>query len=144
MRTYIRNGDWHDQYRLLTHDYPYSRGSYDIENNIGYELFQKGDIKGAEKYFRASIDHAPDWPIAITNLGVLYEKNGKPEQALKQYYHATTLGSYYVAYERYARLLIALKRYDEARIFLQRRALPKFPNNAHVNEMLLQMPPERS
>ena len=54
--------------------------------------------------------------LALYNLGLVYEKKGDPETALKQYQEAVRLQpNYGVAYYRMGQLLEELRRADEAR-----------------------------
>lgn len=138
IRTYYRNIDWQDQYRLLLKDYPHSPQSYDIENNIGYELSHRGKIKESIIYFKKATESAPTYPIGWHNLGISYENIGNYETALKYYKIAQKGQGFYPAYERYAILLIHLHRNEEARTFLQKQAIPKFPYNPKFKELLKQ------
>ncbi len=138
IRTYYRNIDWQDQYRLLLKDYPNSPQSYDIENNIGYELNRRGKIKESIVYFKKATESAPTYPIGWHNLGISYENLGDYETALKYYKIAQKGQGFYPAYERYAIVLIHLHRNEEARTFLQKQAIPKFPYNPRFKELLKQ------
>jgi tetratricopeptide (TPR) repeat protein len=138
-RTYYRNIDWQDQYRLLLTDYPHSPDSYDIESNIGYELSHRGKIKEAIVYFKKATESAPSYPIGWYNLGTAYESLGDYSQALKYYTIAQKGQGFYLAYERYAYTLIKLNQHDKAKLFLTKTAIPKFPYNEKLKTILKQV-----
>jgi general secretion pathway protein D len=54
-------------------------------NMRGYEKLQANDLKGARYYFDEALDIDPVNPFALINMGVVYEKEGKPKQALVMY-----------------------------------------------------------
>lgn len=135
VRTFYRAGNWQTQYGLLLHDYRYSAPSFDLENNIGFEKYNRGDIKGAQNHFKRAKELAPDWPIGWDNLGVTYEVEGKLEKAEQTYKKGLTVVPYYSAYEHYAALLIKRGKVKEAREFLKNKALPTFPYNTRLKEL---------
>ncbi len=138
IRTFYRNIDWQDQFRLLLKDYPNSPQSYDIENNIGYELSHRGKIKESIVYFKRATESAPTYPIGWHNLGTAYESLGEYETALTYYKIAQKGQGFYPAYERYAIVLIHLNKIKKARTFLLQQAIPKFPYNQKFKELLRQ------
>jgi general secretion pathway protein D len=54
-------------------------------NLTGYNKLQLGDIGAAKEYFREALSIDPTSPYALMNMGAVYEKEGKPKQALKMY-----------------------------------------------------------
>jgi len=54
-------------------------------NMRGYEKLQAGDLRGAKNYFGEALDIDPNNPFALINMGVVYEKEGKPKEALIMY-----------------------------------------------------------
>ncbi len=51
----------------------------------GYEKMKSGELDAAKEYFREALKIDPVYPYALMNLGVIYEKEGKPKQALEMY-----------------------------------------------------------
>jgi tetratricopeptide (TPR) repeat protein len=45
----------------------------------------KGDLGGAERWFRFALDADPANAMARFNLALVFEKTGRPEEALAQY-----------------------------------------------------------
>ncbi|MCP4339401.1 MAG: type II secretion system secretin GspD [Desulfobulbaceae bacterium] len=54
-------------------------------NMKGYEKLKANDLVGAKNYFDEALSVDPVNPFALMNLGVVYEKEGKPKQALIMY-----------------------------------------------------------
>lgn len=54
-------------------------------NMKGYEKLQAEDLVGARSYFDEALSIDPVNPFALMNMGVVYEKEGKPKQALIMY-----------------------------------------------------------
>ena len=54
-------------------------------NMRGYEKLQAGDLRGAKNYFGEALDIDPTNPFALINMGVVYEKEGRPKEALVMY-----------------------------------------------------------
>ncbi|MFH1048284.1 MAG: tetratricopeptide repeat protein, partial [Patescibacteria group bacterium] len=102
--------------------------SFNLENNVGVELFRAGKIDEAADYFRKSIALQPEWSASQNNLGAVLERNGDLDGALAQYKKAIGISDYYLAYENIGGMLIKMKKYDEAGTFLE-NALRKFPAN---------------
>ena len=46
---------------------------------LGIALYGKGDVKSAANVFRKIADEHPEQPNAWRNLGLAYQKLGKPE-----------------------------------------------------------------
>ncbi len=63
----------------------------------GYEKLQLGDLDAAKEYFREALSIDPASPYALMNMGAVYEKEGKPKQALKMYQAVVDGGSNAVA-----------------------------------------------
>ncbi len=51
----------------------------------GYEKMKSGELDAAKEYFQEALKIDPVYPYALMNLGVIYEKEGKPKQALEMY-----------------------------------------------------------
>lgn len=133
IRTVIRNADWKDGLTLYTHDVKIvsrvsPKGSFDLENNCGVELFRAGKIDEAEGHFRKSVELQPRWPYSQNNLGAVLEQKNDLEGALAQYKKAIEVDDYYLAYENVGGILIKMKKYGEAKDFIE-KSLLKFPQN---------------
>ena len=79
---------------------------------------EQGQLDLAQRSFESALNNpfyqTPQ--LALYNLGLVYEKKGDPELALKQYQEAVRLQrNYGAAYYRMGQLLEQLRRADEAR-----------------------------
>jgi tetratricopeptide (TPR) repeat protein len=135
VRSVVRAGDWKDGITLFTHDVALNPSSFDLQNNAGVELFRVGRIAEAKEHFEESIRLLPDWWSNWNNLGAVYERLGDLPGAESAYHHVVESSTYYLAYENYAGLLLRENRKDEARQFLEQRALLYFPQNARLRSM---------
>lgn len=132
LRTIIRNSDWKDGYTLYSRDIKISKSSFDLENNLGVELFRKGDIENAKGHFERSIELQPNWAISLNNLGAVYSRLKDTEKAGLYYKKAIEKADYYLAYENLALLLVKEPNSEKASNFLQEAVL-KFPKNPKIN-----------
>jgi hypothetical protein len=108
IRTMIRNADWRSGYSLYSHDEKIESrvsigGSYDLENNLGVELFRAGKLEEAGIHFERSIALQPRWTYPYNNLGAVLESRGDFEGALHQYEKAMEMSDYYLAYGKICR-----------------------------------------
>lgn len=128
LRTIFRNKNWHDGLTLYSHDIKISRNSFDLENNLGVELFRAGRYTEAQKHFERSITLQPKWHFAYNNLGAVYEREGNLPKAKELYLKTLTLSDYFLAYENAAFLILKQGDAKEAKDFSE-KALKKLPNN---------------
>lgn len=135
LRTIIRGFDWRSGLSLFSHDISYSKNSFDLENNLGVELFRKGEIKESRKYFEESIKLAPEWWTNYNNLGAYYQHYGDLKKAEKLYRTSIKNGDYYLAYENLANILFSQKRFKEAISFCK-ESLKKLPYNLNLRFFL--------
>lgn len=87
-------------------------------NSLGAHYAQNGNLQKAEENFKKALSNpAYVTPFyAFYNLGRVYEKQGRDEEALRQYQQAVRLEpSYGVAYFRMGLILERFQRIDEAR-----------------------------
>lgn len=126
-RSYLRSLDWYDNYTLCLHDLQISPDSYDMHNNLGVEFFRRGQVNEAKNEFERSVKLAPNWDINWNNLGAAYGRLGNIKMAESSYLKSMEHGTYYMAYENYATILVAQGRIAEAKKFISETALPLFP-----------------
>jgi len=132
IRTFMRTFDWRNGFTLYGHDIKITRGAFDLENNYGVELFRNNHIKESRKYFENSTRLAPYWWVNWNNLGAAVEQENNLTLAKKYYMNSMKNGDYYLAYQNYVRILIKENRTTEAKNFLTKVALVKFPQNPEL------------
>jgi tetratricopeptide (TPR) repeat protein len=59
-----------------------------LENVLGLALAESGDLDGAVRHFRLSLEAVPHYSDALLNLGRALELEGRPEEALALYREA--------------------------------------------------------
>jgi tetratricopeptide (TPR) repeat protein len=132
-----RTLDWSTGLKLFSKDVAISGDSFDLQNNLGVELFRTGEYDEAKKHFTRSVEIAPYWWTNWNNLGAIVEREGKLKKAEEYYLTAINNGEYFLAYENYAMILIKQEKYDEAKMFLEENALLRFPYNERLNQAYL-------
>lgn len=135
IRSHVRSADWVNNYVLCGHDVALLPESYDLHNNLGVELFRRGKIVEAQKEFIRSTELAPMWDVNWSNLGASYSRLGNQAKAEECYLHSMKNGAYFMAYENYAGMLVSEGRIGEAREFMERKALPRFPASVTLNTL---------
>jgi len=103
VRSFVRVLDWRNGLSLFGRDIRQD-SSFDLQNNIGVELFRIGQYKEAKKYFEISTKLAPYWWVNWNNLGAIYEREKNYQKATEYYQKAIDNGQYYLAYENLLKL----------------------------------------
>lgn len=137
IRTMMRNADWKDGLTLYRHDRAVSINSFDLENNLGVELFRIGRYNEAKTHFERSLALQPTWYFAANNLGAVYQRQGDTKRAKELYLQALSASDYYLAYENAASLMLREGNLEEARAFTE-YALKKLPGNQTLRLILSQ------
>lgn len=139
-RTMLRNVNWYDELTLLDHDSKVN-DNYDIENNLGKDFMEQGDIKSALIHIKKSVALFP-YEANLYNLAFLFEKTGNLEAARNTYYRALSAKNYSnvrtvhfdTTYINMIRLLIRLHKEKEAARILE-KALAEYPNVSELWEL---------
>lgn len=129
LRTIIRNTDWKDGLTLYSHDINISKGAFDLENNLGVELYRAGRFDEAEEHFKNSTKLAPDWWTNWNNLGAMFERKNDLSTAKIYYQKAIDNGQYYLAYENLAKIYLKTESPENAITFTE-KSLRILPNNS--------------
>lgn len=129
-RTVIRNRDWKDGYTLYSHDIQYQPESYQLHNNLGVELFRRGNIDEAGIHYKRSVELFPYF-VNWNNLGNVYLEKKDIKRARKYYELAMRNGNYHIAYENLALLLLKHESPKEANEF-SKDAVQKLPNSSKL------------
>lgn len=104
MITLDRSYDWRNGLTLYSNDTKIVKDDFNLENNLGVELYRIGKIDEAHIHFQKSVDLAPFWWTNWNNLGVTTEYYGNIEKATEYYKKAIDNGGYYLAVQNYERI----------------------------------------
>lgn len=135
-RTLCRTFDWRNGLTLFSHDIRYSRNSFDLENNLGTELFRAGRMEEAQPHFEKSIELESDWWTAYNNLGVVYQRKENFDLAKQFYRRAIENGDYYLAYENLASLMLTTESLEKT-IDFTKSTLENLPFNLNLRTILI-------
>ncbi len=130
-RTIVRAGNWRNGLTLFSHDIQYAPDSFDLNNNLGVELFRVGNLEEAKPYFERSIELEPKWWTPYNNLGVIYEREGDLEKAKELYEKAIENGNYFLAHENLAFIILREEKPEEA-IRIINQSLAVLPYNLRL------------
>lgn len=135
--TIRRNSQWGDAIYLYSHDLKYEPRSFLLWNNLGVELYRKGLFPDAKVAFLKAIEVSPGnrYAVSHNNLGVIYENEGRIEDAISIYRRSIELNNYVLAYGNLGRILILQKKIDEAARILK-KGFSLYPYDAEINKYL--------
>jgi len=134
VRSFTRALDWRNGLSLYGSTITRT-SSFDMQNNMGVELFRVGKYKEAKKYFEISTHLAPYWWVNWNNLGAAYEREQNFSKAQECYERAIHNGQYVLAYENLAKILVLHgKDKQKAEAFLK-KALEIFPDDTNLRQI---------
>ncbi|MCR4313429.1 MAG: tetratricopeptide repeat protein, partial [Candidatus Roizmanbacteria bacterium] len=131
LRSFIRTLDWRNGLSLFSRDIR-KNSSFDLQNNMGVELFRVGRYFEAKKYFEISTQLAPYWWVNWNNLGAIYEREKNYQKAAEYYKKAIDNGQYYLAYENLAKILVLHENDQKKTDEFLRKSLKLFPENQNL------------
>lgn len=129
IRTMSRNSDWKNGLTLYSKDINISKNAFDLENNLGVELYRVGRFDEAEIHFENSTKLAPNWWTNWNNLGAMYERRNDLSTAKNYYQKAIDNGQYYLAYENLAKIYLKTETPENIITFTE-NSLKVLPNNS--------------
>lgn len=89
----------------------------------GYIAQQQGDWERAVELYKKAIRVAPEYPLPYNDLGIIYERMARPEEAEASYLEAVRVDPTYAkAHANLAMLYESLGRLDDAAIHWEKRA----------------------
>lgn len=136
VRSFIRTLDWRNGLALYGSTIS-KMSSFDLQNNMGVELFRIGKYAEAKQYFIKSTELAPYWWVNWNNLGAAYEREGNIQKAQKCYEQSIKNGGYILAYENYAKILVSQERDSKKTKEFIKKALNLFPESDILNRLYL-------
>ncbi|MDH7475843.1 MAG: tetratricopeptide repeat protein [Microgenomates group bacterium] len=131
-KSFLRTMDWKDGLTLYSHDININKDAFDLENNLGVELFRVERYQEAKRHFENSTKLAPYWWTNWNNLGVIYEREKNYQKAAEFYQKSIINGDYYLAYENLAKILIFHSNDKEKAKSFLKKALQLFPENQNL------------
>jgi hypothetical protein len=137
--SYARSQEWKSALELYSIEAERQPDLYFIQNNLGVELYRKGEFMRAHGHFEKATQLAPSWSVSWNNLGSSWQAKGDLDTAENCYWRAINLSSYYMAYENYALLLYKRKKFEELKTFLDTKALKVFEGNPILVELRRQL-----
>jgi general secretion pathway protein D len=60
-------------------------------SDLGYQFLEAKEYDKAKKYFERALEFKPDNPYALLNMGVVYEAQGKRDEAIRMYERVISL-----------------------------------------------------
>lgn len=84
-RTIVRNRDWRSNATIFSATARTSPKSADAHAYLGHNLVGRGDLSGARREFERSLEIYPTYSYALIGLGVVLEKQGHIDEAIRAY-----------------------------------------------------------
>ena len=133
-RSFLRTLDWRDGLTLYGSSIARD-SSFDLQNNMGVELFRIGKYAEAKEYFEKSTLLAPYWWVNWNNLGASYEHEQNYEKAREYYEKSIHNGDYQLAYENLGKILVAHGTDKKKANEFVTRSLELFPGSQTLQEL---------
>jgi protein O-mannosyl-transferase len=86
-------GYWHDSLSLFSYTLQATDHNGIAENNMGAALIERGQPELAQTHFETAVRLIPDLASAHYNLGFLWQRQNRTEQATREYRQAIALSS---------------------------------------------------
>ncbi|MDQ1406204.1 MAG: protein O-mannosyl-transferase [Acidobacteriaceae bacterium] len=86
-------GYWHDSLSLFSYTLQVTDNNGMAENNMGAALVEKGQPELAQTHFETAVRLIPELASAHYNLAVLWQRQNRTEQAVREYRQAIALSS---------------------------------------------------
>lgn len=138
VRSYFRQYEWIDNVRFYQQTLKHAPKSVRVINNLGMELTGRGRIEEAIETYKKGIKIDPLLPNLYHNLANTYLKKKDFEKAEKYYLQAIKVDpNFYFSYFSLVDLYLKKGEKEKAKEFLEKEAIPKFPDNQKLKEWYL-------
>jgi Tfp pilus assembly protein PilF len=132
LATNIQVGYWRTGEALYTRALRVTTGNVVAHNNLGMELLDRGDVRGARDQFIDALKAWPGYALARYNLGNAELRSGDAGRAEDQYRRALALDPGYAdAHNNLGLVLAGRGRFDEA-LEHYGQALDRKPGDANI------------
>jgi Flp pilus assembly protein TadD len=103
-----------------------------VLNNLGYSYYLAGDWRSAEKAFNQAVNREPDHKKTWSNLGMLYVRKGRYDEAVQA---LSRVMSEPEAYNTMGYICMLEGKFDRAEAFFEEaiRLSPSYYQAAHEN-----------
>jgi len=135
IRAAVRTLDWKDPLTLYSRDIQRSEDAFDLQLNLAAELVKAGRFAESKRHFLRAYQLAPESPYVLHDLGAMYYLEKDVATAEQFFLRAIARGGNYRAYTAYLTILLEQNRLAEAKTFLERQALPRFPYNVELRTL---------
>lgn len=105
---------WSDSGELWRHALAVDSKNWVAHNNLASVLLDAGKTDEAKAHANSAVGQQPEYPDGWMTLGMILEREEKPEQALPLYERAVAIRSYHAAANNLGALLLKQGRGDEA------------------------------
>lgn len=130
VRDITRIQEWKTQFSLYLADADKNGGSFILYNGLAQEYIDKKDFSKAEMYAVKSVAIFPTF-LNWNNLGVVYSKTGRYDEAIKALNESLKFGPYYLAYENIIGTNLLKGDLEEA-VKISETAMNYFPRNSKL------------
>jgi len=133
--SYQRSLLWESDYTLAMNDVKVDPTSSFMQNNMGVELYKRGQPVEAIPYLEKAVELSPYWNLAWNNLGVMRQTLKDFKKAEAAFLKSIELGANALAFRNYPIVLLEQGRREEAAKFLREKAIVFFPNDPLIQEL---------
>lgn len=133
--SYQRSLHWESDYSLALNDVKVDPTSSFMQNNMGVELYKRGQASEAIPYLEKAVELSPYWNLAWNNLGVMYQTLKDFKKAEAAFVKSIELGANALAFRNYPIVLLEQGRREEAAKFLREKSIIFFPNDPLIQEL---------
>lgn len=135
VKAHQRSLDWKDDFTLASVDIVTDPESPFTQNNFGVELYRRGEFTRARGHLEKAVQLNPLWNVSWNNLGATQLMLGDLQGARNSLEKSLDLGPSLLALRNYPIALARLGRVDEAREFLENRALKYYPQDTLLHQI---------
>lgn len=137
--TVIRNSQWKSSTRLFTHDVAFAEDSSKLNNMLGGDYLQSGDLGKAKYHFEKSLILDPDFGNSINSMGLIYELERDIINAKSFYAKNIALNDGLpknLSYQGLSRIALLYERNPKLSREISEAALQKYPLDPLLLEIL--------
>lgn len=135
VQSFLRSRDWENDYTLAVRDTQTDPTSPFTFNNLGVELFKRGEFQNARPPLEKSIELNPHWNTSWNNLGAVHQQLGDLKKAEECFLRSMEYGPLVLAYRNYPMVLIQQGRRVEAKEFVLQKAIRYFPGDPQIQQL---------